>query len=49
MIEKVVMAGVVVVVTSSMLTALLPRLLPAITALFVFAVVGRYVWWYTRR
>ncbi len=48
MIERIVVYGVVAVVTVSMLAAVLPKILPAITVVFVFAVVGRYVWWHTR-
>jgi hypothetical protein len=47
-IERIVIYGVVAVVTVSMLPAVLPKILPAITALFVLAIVGRYVWWHTR-
>jgi hypothetical protein len=47
-IERIVVYGVVAVVAVSMLAAVLPKILPAITVLFVLAVVGRYVWWYTR-
>lgn len=48
MIERAILTGVVAVVVISMLAAVLPKILPAITVLFVFAVVGRYVWWHTR-
>ncbi len=32
-----------------MLASVLPRLLPSLSVLFVLAVVGRVVWWYTQR
>jgi hypothetical protein len=47
-IERIVVYGVVAVVTVSMLAAVLPKILPIITVLFLLAIVGRYVWWYTR-
>lgn len=49
MIEKAIVTAIVVVVALSMLATVLPRLLPAITVLFVFGVAGRVVWWYTRQ
>jgi hypothetical protein len=47
-IERIVVYGVLTVIAVSMVAAVLPKILPAVTALFVFAVVGRYVWWHTR-
>lgn len=32
----------------SMLAAVLPKIIPAATIVFVFVVIGRVVWWYTR-
>lgn len=48
MIERVIVTGVVVVVTLSMLAAVLPRLTPSLVALGVLVLIARVIWWYTK-
>lgn len=48
MIERIVIAGVVIVVTFSMLAAVLPRVTPSLVALGVLVLLARLVWFYTR-
>lgn len=48
MIERAVVTGIVVVVTLSMLAAVLPRVTPSLVALGVLVLLGRVVWFYTR-
>jgi len=47
-IERAVVTGIVVVVTLSMLAAVLPRVTPSLVALGVLVLLGRVVWFYTR-
>jgi len=47
-IERVIVTGVVVVVTLSMLAAVLPRLTPSLVALGVLVLIARVIWWYTK-
>lgn len=48
MIERTILTSIAIVVGVSVLASVLPRLLPIITVIFVLAVIGRVVWWYTR-
>lgn len=48
MIEKAIVAGIVIVVALSMLATVLPRIAPSLVALALVAAVLRAVWWYTR-
>jgi len=48
MIERMVVAGVVVVVALSMLDSVLPRVTLSLAAIGVLVLVGRVVWFYTR-
>jgi hypothetical protein len=47
-LDRLVVGVVVLAAVASTLAATLPRLLPTLAALFVLAVIGRLVWWYTR-
>jgi hypothetical protein len=47
-LDRIVIGLVVVAAVASTLVASLPRLLPTLAVLYVFAVIGRLVWWYTR-
>jgi hypothetical protein len=48
MIERAVLWLIGGTLALSMLVAVLPTIIPAATAVFVFIVIGRMVWWYTR-
>jgi hypothetical protein len=48
MIERTILTAIVVVVTLSMLAAVLPRITPSLVALGVLALIARVVWFYTR-
>jgi hypothetical protein len=47
-IERTILAAIVIVVTLSMLAAVLPRVTSSLVALGVLVLVGRCVWWRTR-
>jgi hypothetical protein len=47
-ISALTLLAVAVAVALAVAAYVLPRLLPALTVLFVFAVVARAVWFYTR-
>jgi len=48
MIERIVFFLIGGTLALEILAALLPRIIPAASVLFVLVVVGRAVWWYTR-
>jgi hypothetical protein len=48
MVERAVALAVGVTVVAVVLAATLPKLIPAATLIFIFLVIGRVVWWYTR-
>jgi hypothetical protein len=48
MVERVVFWIIGGTFLLSMLAAVLPKIIPAATFIFVFVVIGRVVWWYTR-
>jgi len=48
MIERVIFWIIGGTLVLSMLAAVLPKIIPAATLIFVFVVIGRVVWWYTR-
>lgn len=47
-IERVVVLVVTFAIAASVLVSVLPKLLPVAAVIFVLAVIGRWVWWYTR-
>jgi hypothetical protein len=47
-IERTILTAIVIVVTLSMLAAVLPRVTPSLSALGVLVLVARVVWFYTR-
>jgi hypothetical protein len=49
MLERAVVLGIVTVVVMSVFASILPRITPSLIALGVLVLVGRAVWFYTRR
>lgn len=47
-IERAVVLVVAFAIAASVLVSVLPKLLPIAVVMFVLAVIGRWVWWYTR-
>lgn len=47
-IERAVVLIVAFAIAASVLVSVLPKLLPVAAVMFVLAVIGRCVWWYTR-
>jgi hypothetical protein len=48
MIERLVTVIIGSAVAALVLATALPKLIPAVTFIFVMAVILRFVWWYTR-
>jgi hypothetical protein len=48
MIERVITLMVGGTVAAVLLVAVLPKLIPTATVIFVMVIIGRWVWWYTR-
>ena len=47
-IERAVVLVVAFTIAASVLVSVLPKLLPVAAVIFVLAIIGRLVWWYTR-
>lgn len=47
-IERAVALVVAFAIAASVLVSVLPKLLPVAAVMCVLAVLGRWVWWYTR-